>query len=245
MTHPEPRRTGLRYYDLKRNWTKKIVPHLTDPRLNKILVRDFNKFTFGTWAKTFKAGQFPDEFENNDWRCDQRRPYPRYWRYVKHSACHWIANFALRLAQLAVPSRPWRILTSEGHTTVWDGAQTLFDFNFQALRFSAEACFETAYDIELPPGRELKLTFAPHFLTACCRDAPRYQAQFYRPEALDSFARRLHGVLRRLYPAEDINDCLAIEITPGLIGIWSAMADDPEHPYWRLCPPLWGRSSMR
>jgi hypothetical protein len=102
---PEPRRTGLRYYDLKRNWTKKIVPHLGDPRLNKILVRDFHKYTFGTAAKTFKAGQFPDEFENNDWRCDHRRPHPRYWRYVKHGTCHWIVNFALRLAMLALPEK--------------------------------------------------------------------------------------------------------------------------------------------
>ena len=41
--YPRP----MRYYDLKRHWTRRIEPHLTDERLNAILVRDFNKFTFG------------------------------------------------------------------------------------------------------------------------------------------------------------------------------------------------------
>jgi hypothetical protein len=233
---------GLHYYDLQRHWTRKIVPHLDNPRLNKILVRDFNKFTFGTWAQTFKLGNLPDQFENNDWRCEHRGPTPRFWRYVKHGACHWVVNFTLRLAMLAVPERPWRILTSQEHSTVWDGASTLFDFNFNALGIPPDECFEIANAGELSPGRELPLPFAEHFLTACCRDgAPRYQEQFRRPEAIDSFARRLYVVFRRLYPAEDINECLAIEITPDLIGIWSAMADDEDHPDWRNCPPLWAK----
>ena len=43
----------MRYYDLQRHWTKRIEPHLGDKKLNAILVRDFNKFTFGRWEKRF------------------------------------------------------------------------------------------------------------------------------------------------------------------------------------------------
>jgi hypothetical protein len=35
----------ITYYDLKKNWTRKIVPHLNDQELNDILTRDFNSFT--------------------------------------------------------------------------------------------------------------------------------------------------------------------------------------------------------
>jgi hypothetical protein len=34
----------MRYYDLKKHWTKRIVPQLVIEELDDILVRDFNKF---------------------------------------------------------------------------------------------------------------------------------------------------------------------------------------------------------
>jgi hypothetical protein len=57
--------------------------------------------------------------------------------YVKHAACHWLVNFALELAQHVEPNRAWRIITSQEHSTVWDGKDTLFDFNFLALGVTA------------------------------------------------------------------------------------------------------------
>lgn len=68
--------------------TQRIEPHLTGERLNAILVRDFNKFTDGRWGTPFTPGQFPRDFESCNWWCGHRGPEPRYWRYVKHSACH-------------------------------------------------------------------------------------------------------------------------------------------------------------
>jgi hypothetical protein len=153
----------MRYYDLKRHWTKRIEPHLGDERLNAILVRDFNKFTFGRWRKPFKPGMFPDEFESCDWRCDHHPPHPRFWRYVKHSACHWLVNFNLRLAEIVEPGRQWRIVTSEDHSTVWDGNDTLFDINFLALGIHPDECFRLANQKHLPPGKELKVYFANHY----------------------------------------------------------------------------------
>jgi hypothetical protein len=150
----------MRYYDIKRHWTKRIVPHLADPKLNAILVRDFNLFTQGMWGKPFESGRFPSEFESCDWKPERRGPEPRFWRFVKHSACHWLVNFNLRLAQLVEPKRPWRILSSDKHSTVWDGGQTLFDLNFVALGVSPEECFRLANDKQLEPGKKLKVYLA-------------------------------------------------------------------------------------
>jgi hypothetical protein len=146
----------MRYYDLKRHWTKRIEPHLGDERLNAILVRDFNKFTTGNWATRFTHGQFPRDFESCDWDWEHRGLAPRFWRYVRHAACHWLVNFNLRLAQLVEPDRPWRIVTSQDHSTVWDGNETLFDFNFLAFGVPPDQCFAMANERHLALGKEYR-----------------------------------------------------------------------------------------
>ena len=162
--HPATSMIGdLHYYELRRHWTKRIVPHLSDESLNAILVRDFNKYTWGRWRTRFKLGDLPAHFESCDWSLDHHPPHPRYWGYVKHAACHWLVNFSLRLASLAEPVRPWRIITSDRHSTVWDGKRTLFDFNFLALRISPSECFEMASERELAPGKALKVHYARHY----------------------------------------------------------------------------------
>lgn len=150
----------MRYYDVNRHWTRRIEPHLADEKLNFILVSDFGMYTYGRWRKRFKAGQVPRDYESCDWSVDHRGKEPRYWRYVKHSACHWLVNFNLRLAQLAAPGRPWRILTSDEHSTVWDGKDTLFDLGYLAFGIPAEECFALANGRELKPGRELRVYLA-------------------------------------------------------------------------------------
>ena len=117
-------------------------------------------YTYGRWRKRFKPGQFPRDHESCDWGINHRGKEPRFWRYVKHSACHWLVNFNLRLAQLAEPDRPWQILTSDDHSTVWDGDQTLFDLNFVALGVPPEECFRLANGKQLKPGSELRVYLA-------------------------------------------------------------------------------------
>lgn len=159
----------MRYYDLRRHWTKRIMPHLGDEELNRILVRDFNKFTWGRWRKRFLPGMFPDEMESCDWQWKHHEPHPRYWRYVKHSACHWLVNFALRLAMLAEPTRIWRIVTcnghvADGHSAVWDGRNTLFDLQFFALGVPITKCCEMLKGgTQLKPGQYLKVYLAQHY----------------------------------------------------------------------------------
>lgn len=122
----------MQYYPITRNW-RKIKPHLLDKEAQRLLVRDFNKFTFGRWEQKFERGMKPREFESCDWDIGHRGRPPEYWDYVKHSACHWLVNFNRRLAELAEPKRGWRIVSSDEHSTVWDGDETLFDMNFLAL----------------------------------------------------------------------------------------------------------------
>jgi hypothetical protein len=137
------------YYDLRRHWTKRIVPHLGDRELNARLYRDFWKFTCGR----FRPGDLPIWYEHSDWSGGVPRHFPRFRDYVADGACHWIVNFAIRLACLAEPDRPWRIITSDLHSSVWDGGLTLFEFNYLAFGVPPRECFERAYEVEMPPGR--------------------------------------------------------------------------------------------
>jgi hypothetical protein len=164
---------ALRYYDLRRQW-KRVEPHLADEELNRILVRDFGKFTLGRWGRPFAPGQYPRDFESCDWDVGHRGPEPRFWRYVKHAACHWLVNFALRLALLAEPRRPWRIVTSRKHSTVWDGEGLLFDFNFLALGVSPPECWALARSggRVLPPGRRKRVSYAEHYTCELRRSSP-------------------------------------------------------------------------
>lgn len=100
---------------------------------------------------------------------------PAYWKYCRHSACHWIVNFALKLAMLSEPSRKWRIISSQSHSTVWDGRQTLFDFNFQAMGIDAEECYEIAMEEnkELLPGKMLRVYYAESIASEIKKDADK------------------------------------------------------------------------
>lgn len=150
------------YYDLKKHWTKRIIPHLDDKELNAILVRDFGKYTRG-W-RDFTAGEYPSELESCDWASQMSirgRP-PRYWKYVKLGACHWLVNFELRLAMLTEPTHQWRIVTSQKHSTVWNGKDVLFEFIHQAVGVSPKECWEMAshHGKCLVPGKYAKV-YAP------------------------------------------------------------------------------------
>jgi hypothetical protein len=136
----------MRYYDFKRHWTKRIMPHLNDSEFNRVLVHDLNKFTWGRWRHKFEPGMLPEDTESCDWRWShgRRGPMPRYWAYVKHGACHFLVNAALRLAMLTEPDREWRIITADKHSTVWDGDSTLFDLQFSALGVTPDEAYRLA-----------------------------------------------------------------------------------------------------
>lgn len=158
----------VEFFPVVEQW-RRLKRHLNDSELNRILVSDFNKFTYGQWRKTFEPGMLPSEFENCDWRLGIRGRIPRYFDYVKHAACHWLVNFNLRLATLAIPKKPWRIVTSRFHSTVWDGEETLFDFNALALGFSPAEAWELAWSDrkQLAIGKYRKTHPAIHYSLHC------------------------------------------------------------------------------
>ncbi len=88
----------------------------------------------------------PKDFDSVDWRSNRtkRGRRPAYWDYVVHSACHWVVSMHLHVAKIAYPKIPWRIVTSDKHSTVWDGDETLWDGNFMALGISADNAWELA-----------------------------------------------------------------------------------------------------
>jgi hypothetical protein len=146
-------KSALQYYDLVTNWSK-IEPHLGEEELNRILVRDFNIYSLARTGETFTAGMFPQQL-HEEWLQRQKDLYdeswdPRegdpqpHWKYVKGQSCHWIANFTLRLAMLVEPQREWRILSGDKHSTVWDGKDTIFDFNYFTNGVPVDECFENA-----------------------------------------------------------------------------------------------------
>jgi hypothetical protein len=55
------------------------------------------------------------------------------------------------------------MMTSEEYSTVWDGDQTLFEFNFLVLDIDPDECFKLANKEHLPFGRELRVNMAEHF----------------------------------------------------------------------------------
>jgi hypothetical protein len=61
------------------------------------------------------------------------------------------------------PARPWRIVTSQKHSTVWDGDRLLSDFNFQAMKLAPQTCFELANKRVLKPGKFIPVYMAAHW----------------------------------------------------------------------------------
>jgi hypothetical protein len=81
-----------------------------------------------------------------------------YYQLPKFGVCHQVVDLALELATQLAPERPWRIITSAAHSTVWDGDQLLLDLIFPALQIPPEECFKLAYQHELQPGQRLPMT---------------------------------------------------------------------------------------
>jgi hypothetical protein len=154
----------VRYYDLQANW-RKVKRHIAHPTVQAVLVRDMHKFTYGRWKTDFTPGMVPRDVESCDWEWNMRwrGRHPAYWAYVRHSACHWLVNFELELANRVLPDRPWRILSGEKHSTVFDSDETLFDFNYQAMGVPADQCFQNAFDEVYPVGKQLEVGEPPYW----------------------------------------------------------------------------------
>jgi hypothetical protein len=144
----------VRYFDLEKEWPR-IVPHLeTNPVIRDTLAFHFGRYTQEDFGIPF-AG-YPCLFEkDSSWRKDIPTPHPEYMRWVCLETCFVLVNFLLALSKAVEPERQWRIIYSENHATVWDGLDTLFEFNYLALGIPPQDCFHFAYSKELIPGEYL------------------------------------------------------------------------------------------
>jgi hypothetical protein len=110
--------------------------------------------------REFSIDLRPADYDSCSWRWDRGRrgPEPGYWAWACHSACHWLAAVNLYVISALEPDRPWRVATSDRHSTVVDlGRGLLFDTNFLALRVTPEQCWADA--VEGPGAKVLPLGF--------------------------------------------------------------------------------------
>ena len=161
----------FRYYPLARNWTKIIKPVFESAEAQAILFRDYKKYIKGkqhnlnkmygdngedtrvSW--NYKKKDMPRDWDSVDWRYDRVGRPPAYDQYVCWGGCHWVVNTLLYTACEVYPETDWRIITSDMHSTVWDGGHLFFDLNYMALKLSSEECCE--YTLLHPGHRVLKV----------------------------------------------------------------------------------------
>jgi len=188
----------LTYFDPVKNW-RRIKRHIHNEELQQILYDDFSDYldNRGHPMPYVYGVSVPADFESVDWRCDRGRGRPpKYWDYVRHGACHWLVNFNLKLAMLVEPCRPWRILTSDKHSTVFDGEGVLFDFNMKALSVPVAEAYTLATTApgakELAPG-ELWYGYDEDELAALApyREAEDREQERKRKESQRKIAERM------------------------------------------------------
>ena len=153
--------TNFEYFPLGKHWSKKIKPVFESTKAQEILTRDFKKYVkmkqhtlnaeyesrgVNTRVRfNYSKKCTPHKWDSVDWRFDRVGRPPAYDKYVCHGACHWIVNTLLFTAFTIYPTVPWRIVTSDQHSTVWDGANVFFDMNWLSLGIPVEYCFEAIF----------------------------------------------------------------------------------------------------
>ena len=62
----------MRYYDVMKNW-KKVKRHVDHPDLQRVLVRDMDRYTRGAVGKRFLPGMRPLDTDPGDWIYELRK----------------------------------------------------------------------------------------------------------------------------------------------------------------------------
>ena len=152
----------MQYVDIKKHWNAIEALMVPGSPINQLMRDDFSKYVDGRWGGnvSFDDYEFPNDLETADWQCGRVGRKPRYWRLVKHGACHWLVNYQLMLARAIMPQFDWRILTSDNHSTVWNQKSLLWDANFMALDIAPQKAFELANNELLTRGELLHVGLA-------------------------------------------------------------------------------------
>ena len=161
----------FKYFNIGKHWTNKIKPVFESQYAQKILHHDFKRYikskqhnlnndykSSGLNKKVnwnFTKNCTPRDWDSVDWRLFRFGRPPAFDAYVCHGACHWIVNTLLYTANIAFPKKQWRIVTSDQHSTVWDGKYTFFDMNYLALKVPVQDCAEAT--VLNPEGKFLSV----------------------------------------------------------------------------------------
>ena len=90
----------------------------------------------------------PHHFDSMGWRYFEKgETHPKYWDYVCSRACHFMIKLYHWVIVQALPEHDWQIISSDSHSTIWNGKDLIYDPAFQALQISAGKCFDLAFEI--------------------------------------------------------------------------------------------------
>ena len=146
-----------KYYDLIDDWSK-VEPFINHPSVLSAMHFNYNAYLLSHLGLPFDDAMTPETiYELNqrmlfgdDWKQEgfdarngERQPY---WTITAPHTCHWTANVLLEIAKSAEPEHPWRIISGKNHSTVWDGADTLFETHYLVIGRSADECYEAALE---------------------------------------------------------------------------------------------------
>lgn len=168
MKPPAVQLFRLRYFPIQKRW-RRLGPLFKSEESKSIWLPNMLEYMHQrahdnsfTYKRDRDNESFPSCFDSCDWRFvrDLPGPAPEYWEFACHSACHWVADMCLYVASNAYPDTPWRIVTSDKHSTVWNGCSktpVLFDVNFSAIGVSPKEAWELAsLGRMLKPGQWLR-----------------------------------------------------------------------------------------
>jgi hypothetical protein len=166
---PRIKKSNLTYYPIQSHW-RKIAPVIRSAECEAIWrpnMVDYNRQRASDNGFKYNPRPFwyPRCCDGCDWRCDRVGKHPAYWDFVCHSACHWLVDMCLYVANKIHPEVQWRIVSSHKHSTVWNGEKewpVLFDLNFLALGVCPKQAWELAIKGRvLKPGKWLHPWNAP------------------------------------------------------------------------------------
>lgn len=160
MKRPPPDFKAARYVDIQKHWRRLGPIYQSEdaslfwkPHMREYL--ECRAEQYGFKPRHRREDQLPHDYDSCDWRCDRRGPHPAFWKFVCHSACHWLVDLGMFVSATAWPNVEWRIISSKKHSTVWNGDRhnpLLFDANFLALDVTPEEALRLAW-----PGKHLPI----------------------------------------------------------------------------------------
>ena len=122
----------MKYCDTKREWNS-IRPFVDETEeATSIWYYRFERYARSlNWSpKPLTPTLTPSGYDSCDWRSGhyedprsvtRRGRRPRFWQYACFGSCHFNVYLNLYLAECIEPDRVWVVVSSDKHSTVWDG----------------------------------------------------------------------------------------------------------------------------